>query len=148
MLFKWSSICTKEPVCRKYHQTITLPEAALNVYIRQYGSKLSCCFCQTMTLPAQWSSWYLRLTRPSNVFPICYCLILLSRCELYLRIPVLSRQEWHSLGLCAEKAHLLYSSTCLYADGVPHTCNEWSFETLLNFCHLKPSLPILLLPLT
>ncbi len=55
----------------------------------------------------------------SNVFPIFYCPILVSLCELLPPFPVLSWQERHSVWSSAAVAHLLQGSMCCaFRDGI------------------------------
>ncbi len=62
-----------------------------------------------------------RLIRPGNVFPIVYCPILESLCELYPPFPVLSWQERHPVWSSAAEAHLLQGSTCCaFRDVIRH----------------------------
>ncbi len=63
-----------------------------------------------------------RLIRPGSVFPIFYCLILVSLCELYPPFPVLSWQQRHPVWSSAAVAHLLQGSMCcVFRDGILHT---------------------------
>ncbi len=77
-----------------------------------------------------------RLIRPGNVFPIIYCPILVSLCELYPPCPVLSWQEQHPVWSSAAGAHLLQGSTCcVFRDGVLHTLVVMS--GYLSYCCLS-----------
>ncbi len=62
-----------------------------------------------------------RLIRPSNVFTIFYCPILVSLCGLQPPFPVLSWQERHPVWSSAAGVHLLQGSTCCaFRDGILH----------------------------
>ncbi len=57
-----------------------------------------------------------------NVFPIFYCPILVSMCELYPPFPVLSWQERHPVWSSAAVNHLLQGLMCLaFRDGILHS---------------------------
>lgn len=51
------------------------------------------------------------LVRPSNVFLIFCCQILMNLCELRLQFPVLIWQEWHMVWSSALVTHLFQGST-------------------------------------
>ncbi len=80
-----------------------------------------------------------RLIKTGNVFPIFYCPILVSLCELYPPFPVLSWQECYPVWSSAAVAHLLQGSTC---------CATWVVIWVsVAFLSSLTSLPILLWPL-
>ncbi len=77
-----------------------------------------------------------RLIRPGNVFPIFYCTILVSLCELYPSFPVLSWQERHPVWSSAAGAHLLQGSTCcVFRDGILY--NLVVTSGYLSYCCLS-----------
>ncbi len=77
-----------------------------------------------------------RLIRPGNVFPIFYCPVLVSLCELYPPFPVLSWQERHPVWSSAAGAHLLQDSMCCaLRDGILHTLVVTS--AYLSYCCLS-----------
>ncbi len=87
-----------------------------------------------------------RLIRSGNVFPIFYCPVLVSLCELYPPFPVLSWQERHPVWSSAAVAHLLQGSMCcVFRDSILHTLVVTSGYFFLSSL---TSLPILLWPLT
>ncbi len=72
-----------------------------------------------------------RLIRPGYVFPIFYCPILVSLCELYPPFPVLSWQERHMMWSSAAVAHLLQGPMCVVVQrwySAYLGCNEWFFS--------------------
>ncbi len=88
--------------------------------------------------------------RSRNVFPIFYCPVLVSLCELYPPFPVLSWQERHPVWSSAVVVHLLQGSTCcVFRDGILYTLVErvviW---VTVVFLSSLTSLSILLWPLT
>ncbi len=70
-----------------------------------------------------------RLIRPGNVFPILYCPILLSLCELHPPFPALSWQERHPVWSSAAVADLLQGLTCTSSNYF--ICPQWG-NTLCN----------------
>ncbi len=76
-----------------------------------------------------------RLIRP-DIFPIFYCLILLSLCELYPPFPDISWQERHPVWSSSAVVHLLQGSTCcVFRDGIRHTLVVTS--GYLSYCYLS-----------
>ncbi len=77
-----------------------------------------------------------RHIRPGNVFPIFYCPVLLSLCELYPPCPVLSWHEQHPVWSSAAVVHLLQGSMCwAFRDGILHTLVVTS--DYLSYCFLS-----------
>ncbi len=77
-----------------------------------------------------------RLIRPGNVFPIFYCPVLLSLCELYPPCAVLIWPERHPVWSSAAGAHLLQGSTCcVFRDGILQILVVMS--GYLSYCYLS-----------
>ncbi len=113
--------------------TITPPLPAWTVETKQDGSMLSCSLHQILTLLSECRS---RSRDPGNIFPIFYCPILVSLCELYPPYPVLSWQEQHQVWSSAAVAHLLQGSMCCaFRDGILHTLVVTS--VYLSYCCLS-----------
>ncbi len=76
-----------------------------------------------------------RLIRPGNVFPIFYCPIWVSLCELLPQFPILSWPQRHLVWSSAV-AHLLQDSTCCaFRDGILHSLVVTS--DYLSYCCLS-----------
>ncbi len=140
-MFKWCSIGTNGPkVCQENIPHIITPPD-WTVETRQDGTMFSCSLRQILTLPAEPYLLPCRSrTRDSSdhatFFPIFYCPILRSLCELYPPFPVLSWQERHPVWCSAAVAHLLQGSTCcVFRDGILHTLVVTS--GYLSYCFLS-----------
>ncbi len=72
----------------------------------------------------------------SDVFPIFYCPVLVSLCELYPPCAVLIWQERHPVWSSAAGVHLLQGSTCCaFRDAILHTLVVQCDWLISNLCY-------------
>ncbi len=116
----------------------TPPPPAWTIETKQDGFMLSCSLRQTLILKSECRS---RNWDSSDVFPIFYCPILVSRCELYPPCAFLIWKIFLSapgvVFCCWSPSASGFDVLCVqrwYSADLG--CNEWLFELLLSFYHL------------
>ncbi len=136
MAFKRCSIGTKVPkVCQEDIPHTITPPPAWTVETRQDGSMLSCFYTKLWPFHLNVAA-EIETHQTRQRFPIFYCPVLVSLCELYPLFPVLIWQERHPVWSSAAVDHLLQGSMCCaFRDGILH--NLVVTSDYLSYCFLS-----------